>query len=154
MSIQRAAKFAVLFLSVLPMATVSANAQCRTAPMPVDIVIHHAEAIDNPDNWTMGDPELYIEVAVNGTTECVLGNNGAESMKLQGPLKCTVMVAPPFDPIQVTVRLKEDDSAFGGGDDQMDIGGDPGDLTLDLEYDPGCLRVRGLTPDDVPGCFG
>jgi hypothetical protein len=122
--------------------------------MPVDIVIHHAEALDDPEGFTMGMPELYVEVAVNGVTECVLGNNGASSMKLQGPLTCRVMVDPPYDPIQVTIRLKEDDSELGGGDDQMDIGGDPGDLTLDLEYDPGCLRVRGLAPDDVPGCFG
>ena len=154
MQTKLAAITVTLFLVVIPIATDPAQAQCSTGPKPVDIVIHHVEALDDPEGWFMGLPEMFVEVDVNGSPQCGLGYGRGSSRKLQGPLKCTVMVDPPYDPIQVTIRLMEDDSELGLADDQMDIGGDPGDLTLDLEYDPGCLRVRGITPEDVPGCFG
>jgi hypothetical protein len=155
MPTKRATTFVLLFLAAIPITTDPANAQCSTGPKPVDIVIHRAESLDDPEGWFMGAPEMFLEVDVNGHAECgLLGFGRGSSRKLQGPLKCTVMVDPPYDPIQVTIRLKEDDSELGITDDDLDIGGDAGDLTLDLEYDPGCLRVRGITPNDVPGCFG
>lgn len=132
----------------------SAPAQiCGRVDIPMELKIHQIVALQNPDAPLAGDPELFVNVDVDGTTVCSGLGWGNGSSRREGPLSCTFSIPPPYDPVEITIAVLDEDDVFGGLHDRLDV--NPGyGPDVKFEYDPKCNRLRGTNPDTLPDCFG
>lgn len=139
------AAFAVLLVAA---AGGQASAICPGGDRQVTFRLEEARAITNPEGIFQGAPELILSVLAGGVEICRLAPGSALAI---GPFECPFTVAPPYDPIDITLVLTEDDSFLGYGADIMDISPII-DTSVTLSYAPMCDLVHETVAGTLPLC--
>lgn len=141
---------ALLALLVNGVVAVATGTPASAADLvPVTVRITHVQDIDGQDSDTPAD--FYAEVDIDGQGTESTGVFDDDNGDIRPDWRFTRTVdRSTTGPVDITIRIKDEDGGFNGGDDTADISPKDQDVDLNIRFNPFSGRWD-VAESDVPG---